>query len=141
MLQWLRRIGHEVDFSPEHKFEVTTAPEPARFLPLAQYHGVDCPYCGTVMMIGTRRQPTRDHKIPRCRRSEFIIRPEKNIEIVCGPCNNDKGARTLAEFAMSLHLRGDPRAMRVAAYIRREGWTERSRTVGRAAEGAGPENQ
>lgn len=131
ILQWLRRNGHRVDFSNEGVESPTPTSPMIPMLPLAKYHGTECPYCGQTMMLGTARPPTRDHKIPRYRRREFVsLAPQSNIAIVCSPCNNNKGSKTLVEFAAWLVHRKDPRAPIVATYIVQIGWKEIERKVG-----------
>ena len=76
--------------------------------------GRPCPYCGAAMR--DVRPPTRDHILARSRGGgDGAV----NIAIVCSPCNNDKGDKTLDEFAAALSLGGDPRAPRVRAFLAR----------------------
>jgi hypothetical protein len=80
---------------------------------LARWDGRPCPYCGHEMRRGTPRPPTRDHKMPRSRGilSKFDVKfNQRNILIVCRPCNGNKGNKTLEEFAKYLTAHGDPRA-------------------------------
>lgn len=84
-------------------------------LPLAEHHGKDCPYCGEMMLLGSRRRPTREHVIPRHLGGTLS---SWNKLIVCDPCNNDKGGKTLLEFARWLCRQRDRRAHRVGAILR-----------------------
>lgn len=136
MLAWLETNGHRVDKSPPPIVGelVPTAPRwvrrlypaavpkgavPIADLPLGKYHGKPCPYCNKDMLIGTSRPPTRDHKVPRSRKD--IPRRGVNILVVCGPCNNNKGDKTLEEWARYLMQHGDLRAAFVQNLIDRGG--------------------
>lgn len=76
-------------------------------LPLAPWHGKDCPYCLREMLIGTARKPTRDHVYPRRLGGRLS---NDNKLIVCAPCNNDKADLTLEQWAYRLFTAADPRA-------------------------------
>jgi HNH endonuclease len=89
-------------------------PGSTRLLPLAEWHGKPCPYCERTMGIGTLRQPTRDHVIPRSQGR--ILTPDNKL-IVCRPCNGDKGDRSLRLFCERLRNYRDPRAPIVEALI------------------------
>jgi len=83
---------------------------------LADAIGLPCPYCGFPMehpQDGPRR-PSRDHIRPRSK--GFALNPE-NQAIVCQPCNEDKGSRSLASFLFRLRRAADPRAPFVAAFL------------------------
>lgn len=75
--------------------------------------GAPCPYCSHPM-IG-RHYPTRDHIWPRSK--GYTLEDPRNRAIVCEPCNEDKGSRTLASFAYRLRRGGDPRAPHVEVFI------------------------
>lgn len=72
--------------------------------------GKPCPYCDKPM-----NTPTRDHVYPRHLGG---TRHKDNLLIVCAPCNQAKGAKTLEHFARSLTARRDPRAQRVWDLVR-----------------------
>ena len=76
-------------------------------LPLAEHHGTPCPYCGLTMLIGTYRQPTKDHVRPK-RAGGYLNNGNKLI--VCKPCNGDKKDMMLSEFLAWLESKNDPRA-------------------------------
>lgn len=104
ILNWLQKLGHRVDFSmdPAVTEEIFTADPPGK-----RFNGQPCPYCCKTLMVGSRRFPTRDHILPRSRGGKL---DDGNRLIVCAPCNNDKAAMTLEEFATWLTHRRDPRA-------------------------------
>lgn len=108
MLQWLRRLGHRVDFShdPAVKEVIPFAPAPLA-PPARRFDGDLCPYCSRPMIVGTKRFPSRDHIRPR--RAGGTLAPN-NCLIVCSPCNNDKRDMMLFEFLEWLSKRNDPRA-------------------------------
>lgn len=67
---------------------------------LDRFVGEPCPYCGTAMRV-----PTRDHKIPKSRKSHphyflWLRRSVDriNIHVVCLRCNNDKGGLDHEEY-------------------------------------------
>ncbi|MGY3582339.1 hypothetical protein ACVIGB_000737 [Bradyrhizobium sp. USDA 4341] len=91
------------------------APGSTKLLPLGEWHGKPCPYCERTMAIGTLRQPTRDHVIPRAQGRKLT--PDNKL-IVCRPCNGDKGDRSLRLFCERLKNYKDPRAPIVEALIR-----------------------
>ena len=71
--------------------------------------GKPCPYCGKAMNGGHQRRsdyPTRDHVNPRVAGGGPTI-------MVCQGCNNDKGSKSLMEWADTLEARRDPRVHRV----------------------------
>ncbi len=106
-LQWLRRLGHAVDFST---FTPETPGRPSVFFvphPLAAYDGRPCPYCGKEMRLNKPRHPTRDHVKPRSKGGK--LKPGNKL-IVCRPCNGDKGSKTLKEWVERLTALEDPRA-------------------------------
>lgn len=103
MLQWLRRHGHQVDFSPDGS---VTGQIYADSAPAYRSNGKRCPYCHNLMVVGTRRFPTRDHVRPR--RAGGTLAPW-NCLVVCAPCNVDKGDKMLSEFVAWLEKRNDPR--------------------------------
>lgn len=103
MLQWLRRLGHRVDFSDE-RIDGSFEKDP----PKVQYNGQPCPYCGKLMQVGSKHHPTRDHVRPR--RAGGTL-GNGNMLMVCLPCNGDKGDMMLREWLRSLIARGDPRAL------------------------------
>ncbi len=114
MLQWLRRLGHPVDFRLYPLFTEHTPGSPSRFIPttLALWDGKYCPYCGFEMRFNLKKvSPTRDHKIPRAKGGASL--GESNIIVVCRSCNHDKNDMTLEEFAKYLVNERDPRAERV----------------------------
>ena len=78
--------------------------------------GAPCPYCGAPMIL-PGRPPTRDHIEPRVR--GFTLADPSNRALVCDPCNQDKGARSLTAWLETLRTAGDPRAEHVAAFIER----------------------
>jgi 5-methylcytosine-specific restriction endonuclease McrA len=90
-------------------------PGSTKMLPLGEWHGKPCPYCERTMAIGTLRQPTRDHVIPRAQGR--TLTPDNKL-IVCRPCNGDKGDRSLRLFYDRLKNYSDPRAPIVGALIR-----------------------
>lgn len=92
-----------------------------KLLPLARYHGTPCPYCEKPMIIGTLRRPTREHKMPKHMGGTLN---GSNRLIVCHPCNNDKGGKTLEQFAQELAAKGDPRSVIVAGVLR---WRNRGK--------------
>ncbi len=59
------------------------------------------------------RFPTRDHIRPRSK--GFTL--DANRAIVCQPCNEDKGSRSLQSFLFRLQRAGDPRTAHVAALV------------------------
>ncbi|GEP59493.1 HNH endonuclease [Reyranella soli] len=75
--------------------------------------GQSCPYCGDAME-GPNRWPTRDHIKPRSKRHTLTA---DNQAIVCAPCNKAKGSLSLQRFVNRLARAGDPRALRVAAFL------------------------
>jgi 5-methylcytosine-specific restriction endonuclease McrA len=75
--------------------------------------GEPCSYCGEPMLPDERR-PSRDHIRPRSK--GFTLADPANRAIVCQPCNEDKGSRSLASFLFRLRRTGDPRAAIVEAY-------------------------
>lgn len=82
---------------------------------LASNSGKPCPYCNRRMDSRySDSQPSRDHVLPKSRGGDDF---PSNIRIVCRRCNNDKAARTLAEWAFLLAYRSDPRAARVADLV------------------------
>lgn len=94
-------------------------------LPLAKWHGEDCPYCHNEMLIGTRHYPSRDHVHPRHLGGTLH---ESNRLIACGPCNNSKGGLTLAEWADLKAKKGDLRGARILrALIEARAAAERSK--------------
>ncbi len=123
MLQWLRRIGHRVDFSPEPGVHLPNAGcfQPQRDrrsaaiaapVYLSRFDGKPCPYCGREMTRNLRsRAPTRDHVRPKRAGGTFA---NGNCLVVCVKCNGDKGDMMLREFVWWLHERNDPRAAIVA---------------------------
>ena len=138
ILQGLRRRGHPVSFAPEDLFRGTPEPPWKLIRPpavpqssqsvfygyLAKWNGKPCPYCSETMMRGSDRPPTRDHKIPRSRRelrNAGVRFNQANILVVCRPCNGDKGAMTLEEFAVWLTGKDDPRAGLVWNLVARGG--------------------
>lgn len=110
ILQWLRRLGHGVEFR-EFVFspELPGAPSKpvARTTPLAPWYGKPCPYCGMTMEPNTRHMPSRDHKKPRVHGGTLA---GDNKLVVGKSCNGDKGARTLEQWLRWLTKKGDPRA-------------------------------
>ncbi len=112
MLQWLRRRGHKVDFSPVPTFEPELG---AGRLPpaspiLHRFDGKPCPYCSEKMKRGTKMMPTRDHVRPRRAGGTLA---NGNCLVVCASCNNDKADMTLTEFIEWLEKRDDYRRARV----------------------------
>jgi 5-methylcytosine-specific restriction endonuclease McrA len=65
-------------------------------------------------MKGPDRWPTRDHIKPRSKGYRLTA---DNQAIVCQPCNEAKGSLSLGRFANRLVRAGDPRALRVAAFM------------------------
>ncbi len=120
MLQWLRRRGHRVDFRLHPLFTPELPHQPSRFIgsTLGLWDGKPCPYCGSTMMLRSLRAPTRDHKLPQSRAGKGFDHTA-NIIVVCRPCNGDKGAMTLEEFAGHLARRNDPRAYFVRNLLRK----------------------
>jgi len=49
----------------------------------------------------------------------FTLADPANRAIVCQPCNEDKGSRSLASFLFCLRRAADPRAPFVAAFLER----------------------
>jgi len=121
-LQWLRRLGHAVDFSNDPVFTPELPGEPSIFVlpphPLAAYDGRPCPYCGKEMHLNERRHPTRDHVKPRSKGGK--LKPGNKL-IVCRPCNGDKGNKTLKEWVVRLLALEDTRAGLVQNLIDRGG--------------------
>lgn len=77
--------------------------------------GSPCPWCGEPMTLPDR-PPSRDHLHPRSRGGTCA--DTRNRAIVCEPCNNLKGGRSLAGFLQKLIDAGDViRAARVAAFM------------------------
>lgn len=64
---------------------------------------------------GPGRWPTRDRITPRSKGHWLTA---DNRAIVCAPCNTAKGSLSLGRFANRLARAGDPRALRVAAFMR-----------------------
>lgn len=77
-----------------------------KLVPMAEYHGLPCPYCDRPMIIGVR-PPTRDHVRPKRAGADFN---HGNKLIVCRQCNNDKSDMTLVGFVEWLEKRNDKRA-------------------------------
>jgi 5-methylcytosine-specific restriction endonuclease McrA len=65
-------------------------------------------------MIGSHF-PTRDHIRPKSK--GYTLADPANRAIVCEPCNENKGSRSLASFAFRLRRAEDPRACFVEAFI------------------------
>jgi 5-methylcytosine-specific restriction endonuclease McrA len=63
------------------------------------------------------RPPSREHIRPRSK--GFTLADPLNRAIVCQPCNEDKGSRSLASFLFRLRRAADPRAPIVAAFVAR----------------------
>jgi 5-methylcytosine-specific restriction endonuclease McrA len=80
---------------------------------LAAAIGLPCPYCGNPMT--GERAPSRDHIRPRSK--GFTLADPANRAIVCQPCNEDKGSRSLGSFLFRLRRAADPRTQCVAAFI------------------------
>jgi 5-methylcytosine-specific restriction endonuclease McrA len=80
-----------------------------RTIPLQNWKGEPCPYCGLPM-----HQPSRDHLRPR---SKGFVLSRTNRVIVCAPCNTHKGDRMIEEFCELLRKRGDARYIHVRAFI------------------------
>ena len=80
----------------------------------AGWLGEACPYCGEAMIATHRRKPTRDHLTPSSRGGS---EDAHNTRIVCSDCNQDRGDRTLWEWAAALRLGGDARAARIARLV------------------------
>jgi 5-methylcytosine-specific restriction endonuclease McrA len=59
------------------------------------------------------RRPSRDHIRPRSK--GFTFADPAHRAIVCQPCNEYKGSRSLASFLFRLRRAADPRAPFVAA--------------------------
>jgi len=78
------------------------------------HHGKPCPYCGAVMMLGTRTRPTCDHVKSRLNGGR---RSNKNKLFVCSRCNSDKGHHGLVVWAAMLERDNDPRAARVKQLV------------------------
>lgn len=72
--------------------------------------GQPCPYCRDPMAA-----PTRDHILPRCRGGTL---DGQNKALVCDPCNQDKGGRSLASWLYRLRKACDRRAEIVAALVK-----------------------
>jgi 5-methylcytosine-specific restriction endonuclease McrA len=72
-----------------------------------------CPLCGEPM-AGPDCWPTRDHIKPRSKGHHLT--PD-NQAIVGAPCNEAKDSLSLQRFANRLTRAGDPRALRVAAFL------------------------
>lgn len=89
--------------------------------PVDEAVGKPCPYCDRIMsdrgLPSDRRFPTREHLLSRSRGGR--LSPENRL-IVCARCNEDKGDRTLAEWAaflISLKEQDWPRLERVVGII------------------------
>jgi 5-methylcytosine-specific restriction endonuclease McrA len=74
--------------------------------------GSPCPYCGEPMT--DERPPSRDHINPRSK--GYTLADPANRAIVCEPCNQDKGSRSLQSFLYRSMTSGDPRAVFVASF-------------------------
>jgi 5-methylcytosine-specific restriction endonuclease McrA len=61
------------------------------------------------------RSPTRDHIRPRSK--GYTLADPANRAIVCEPCNQLKGSRSLLSFLFRLTRCGDPRAAHVARFL------------------------
>lgn len=115
ILGWLSGLGHDTDATPDPHGPPLRPNPSVGFTPptvrvLQSYNGKPCPFCGFVMMRGSRRFPTRDHLKPR---HAGGTSDPNNCLVVCSPCNGDKGGKTLAQFAAWLERRSDPRAVLV----------------------------
>jgi 5-methylcytosine-specific restriction endonuclease McrA len=75
--------------------------------------GSPCPYCGEPMTAD--RSPTRDHIRPRSK--GYTLADPANRVIVCFPCNQLKGSRSLRSFLFRLNRSCDPRAAHVASFL------------------------
>jgi 5-methylcytosine-specific restriction endonuclease McrA len=75
--------------------------------------GAQCPYCGHPMT--GNRAPSRDRIRPRSK--GWTLADPANRAIVCQPCNEDKGSRSLGSFLFRLRRAADPRAHFVAAFL------------------------
>jgi hypothetical protein len=60
------------------------------------------------------RAPSRDRLNPHSRGGTYS---PGNTVVVCWPCNTAKGSLSLGRFANRLARAGDPRALRVAAFM------------------------
>lgn len=119
ILGWLRGMGHAVDFGPDpHAPPLKPVPgfTPPTVRVLQSYNGKPCPYCGFVMMHGSKRSPTRDHIKPR--HAGGTLTDPSNMLVVCASCNNDKGGNTLLVWREKLRHRGDARAEIVDAFFK-----------------------
>jgi hypothetical protein len=114
ILKWLHSMGHQTIFArdPSHprpsqsRNEKEETPPTTSFL--FMHKDLPCPYCENPMSGPmTPRAPTRDHVRPRHLGGKL---DETNRLIVCAKCNNDKGGRTLEQFAEWLTATHDRRA-------------------------------
>ena len=71
--------------------------------------GKPCAYCSEPMDA-----PTRDHIRPRSKGGTLA---PGNRALVCDPCNQDKGSRTLGSWLFRLQKAGDRRAAMVAVLL------------------------
>lgn len=85
-------------------------------MPLDEFHGKQCPYCGDPMLGD--RPPSRDHVVPRWKGGTVLL-------VVCLVCNQDKGGKTLQQWANRLHKAKDWRTERVQALVKQMGLTSR----------------
>lgn len=108
VLFWLRRIGHEVDFTRDR-----TVPSPD-LAPIKLYVGKPCPYCNVKMGRHGPEKATRDHKVARCKGGKLTV---DNRVICCRRCNNEKGAKTLYEWFQLLASQSDRRARRIGILL------------------------
>jgi hypothetical protein len=138
ILEWLKSLGHLVDIAPSPRKQrdpqawqsdawrnggivpPERATGPLQTQPmLHDAVGKDCPYCGRAMDRYGPRRVSRDHLIPRIRRTVEGTRTfgepggPSGILIVCQKCNGEKSHLTLPEFAVALEKNGDERHARV----------------------------
>jgi hypothetical protein len=93
--------------------------------------GMNCPYCGRVMSIGTKRSgkcttkpafPTRDHVVPRGHRQDTKV----PIVMCCFECNNYKGGMTLEQWLVVLRTNDSHRVSHVERFMNRNQLTLRA---------------